>query len=123
MTTAEKVHSLMKYYNCTQGEAAKRLGISKQAASDALKRQRNFKCAKSKQIIFPTLRDYVNNNYTRITDFFNDCGLVVTTNTARKYFNGSTELRKSTIDRILSLTGMTYEEVFANESDDARPGE
>lgn len=115
----DKIHRLQKYYGCNQNQAAKKLGVSRQAVSDALKRERNRRCVTEAKVIYPGLRDYINANYIRYGDFLNECKF--SQNTARKYFSGKAELRKSTIDHILSLTGMTYEEAFGIEGNDACP--
>ena len=64
-----------------------------------------------KGCIYPNLRRWLNNDRRRRDRFFKAMRGV----TIRDMLNGSRQPKKDTIDKMLALTGMTYEELFKED--------
>jgi transcriptional regulator with XRE-family HTH domain len=64
-----------------------------------------------KGCIYPNLRAWLNMDKIRRDRFFRDVG----TGSIRMILNGSMQPKKNVIDKMLNITGMTYEELFAEE--------
>ena len=93
-------------------EISKQLGITRQAVSYAIKyvsqSRNNIHKATIQKIRYPNLAQWLLDNNVSIA------GLARLANVSHLYSSlcGETEPKKSTIDAILSITGMTYEECF-----------
>ena len=77
-----------------------------------------FRGVKEDQCIFPNLRQWMNKNLMTIAGLARLLyGQSATDykNKLRKMLSGESNIRKKTIDKILDLTGMTYEECFAEK--------
>jgi transcriptional regulator with XRE-family HTH domain len=71
--------------------------------------------------IYPNLRDWMNKNKVSRKEFMRRMGITGhTTNYERftAYMRGDAQPRKPYIDKMLAVTGMTYEELFYTEVDD-----
>jgi transcriptional regulator with XRE-family HTH domain len=76
---------------------------------------RNFRAWTEKTCIYPNLRNWLNENKVSLNEFVRRNGVEVAGNTAgrfRAYLNGRTYPPKKTIDRMLKVTGLTYEQLW-----------
>jgi hypothetical protein len=96
-------------------------GLSRQRVCDLvgdIGKGKMFRLVKEYQCIFPNLRQWMNKNLMTIAGLARLLyGQSATTykNKLRKMLNGESDIHKKTIDKILDLTGMAYEECFAEE--------
>lgn len=65
------------------------------------------------RVIFPAIRNYLHKNRISITQFSVLCN--VSYRTMYQRITGQTDILKRTIDQILRVTGMTYEEAFKED--------
>lgn len=65
------------------------------------------------RVIFPKIRNYLYKNRISITQFSALCN--VSYMTIYRGITGQTDILKRTIDQILRVTGMTYEEAFKED--------
>lgn len=104
----------------TYQQIADHLGISYQAVANVLSKNnpRLFRFISESGCAYPNLRRWMNENKVGKRELLRRCGLAVAPgNVARleSYLSGRVDLPKRTIDKILSVTGMSYEEVFWRE--------
>lgn len=59
---------------------------------------------------FPEIEKYISKNNISLRDFSKRCGMPVST--MSRIVNGKVDVQKSSIDKILKTTGMSYEECF-----------
>lgn len=59
---------------------------------------------------YPSIEKYMTDHNISLREFARRCG--VPSSTMSRLMNGQTEPYKSTIDKILSVTGLSYEECF-----------
>lgn len=109
----------------TYKQIAACLGISYQAVSQSLAtyEPRRFHHITEKQCVYPGVRRWMNENKVTFAEFIRRHGKTLHEQnyaTLKSVLNGSTDPRKSTIDKILCITGMSYEEAFSEggKSDD-----
>lgn len=62
---------------------------------------------------FPEIKKYISKNNISLRDFSKCCGMPVST--MSRIVNGKVDVQKSSIDKILKTTGMSYEECFKEE--------
>lgn len=77
-----------------------------------------FKEVTDKQCVFKGIRDYMNNTQTSLSEIIRKIYgsyHATTCQRFRKYLNGYNEMSMSTINAILDVTGLTYEEAFRRE--------
>lgn len=101
----------------TRTEIAKQLGISRQAVSQALARYNPayFKLITESNCIYPNIREWMNKNKVSMNEFVRRMGCASYAGnfyTLKNNLTGKTDTKKSTIDKILAITGMTYELAF-----------
>lgn len=100
----------------TYQQIADELGVSTQVVSAALKKaNNNFKVFTKERCIYVNIRYWLNTNRITINDFITLLGLIVCESTRWRYrrmLNGFAEPSKGDIDRILEITGLTYEQAF-----------
>ena len=100
----------------TYQQIADKLGVSTQVVSVALRRtNNNFKIYTEKRCVYVNIRYWLNKNQVTINEFITMLGLMVCESTRWRYrriLNGFAEPSKSDIDRILEITGLTYEQAF-----------
>lgn len=94
-------------------QVAEKHGVSYQAVYACCTKQdgRWKKTISDKGCIYPNLRTWLNADKPRQERFFRAMkGCCI-----RNFLNGTMEPKKNVIDRMLKLTGMRYEEMFARE--------
>lgn len=72
---------------------------------------------------YTNLRKWMNDHKVSRAEFLRRMGLTVTTGNYERfnsYLNGACFARKPYIDKMLKVTGMTYEELFYTEVDDGK---
>ena len=104
----------------TYREIAEKYGVSFQAVAIACGKMEvcHFKGYTEKQVVYPNLRRWLNKNKVSRSEFARRIGRLPsgnTTNTISAWFTGKCYPTKKTIDKILHATGLTYEELFAEE--------
>lgn len=104
----------------TYAEIARMYGVSKQRVAAACGKQdtSKFREITPKGCVYPNLRDWMNRHKVSRKEFLRRMGL--TTNGGneqifRNYLQGKSNPGKSYIDRMLRVTGLTYEKLFAKE--------
>lgn len=80
----------------------------------------HFKRADDKQIIYPKLRKWFNDNRMTYAEIIRRMGLYYVTKTIsriRGWFAGRAFPDKEHIDILLHVTGLTYEQLFSRDGD------
>lgn len=116
MATFEEKMALREQ-GMTYREIAKELGISHQAVSQTLAKSKEsqFKKLKPEKCVFVGLRNWMNENKVSIGELTRLCGILPQPNSRIRfshYLKGENEMRMGTIEKILEITGLTYEEGF-----------
>ena len=62
---------------------------------------------------YPRIEDYIGIEGMSLREFADKCGIAVST--MSRFLNGKTDIQKRNIDKILKVTGLSYEECFAEE--------
>lgn len=97
-------------------EIAEKYGVSHQAVSNATaKRNGYFKHYTEENCVYPNLRKWLNDNRVTRSEFVRRMGLPPHPNSNTRisaYFAGKNHPSKKIIDKLLEVTGMTYEELF-----------
>jgi transcriptional regulator with XRE-family HTH domain len=106
----------------TYREIAEQYGVTRQAIADACGKyeEGKFKPWTEERCIYPNLRKWLNENKVSMKEFIRRAGNIPGGNTDslfRNYFKGKNEPRKGVIDKMLEVTGLTYEQLW--EVDDA----
>lgn len=113
MTIEDKVKAYeMRLQGYTLQEIADRFHVSRQRIQALLpgkveERNLNFK------VVYPNLRTFFKEHEVREKDLSQALG--VSRNTMGKWMRGADCMTKSGIDKLLSFTGLSYEEAFAKE--------
>ena len=101
----------------TYDAIAKRFGVSRQAVWSNLNVKRKpWQDITLAECIYPNLRGWMNDNRVSVPELAKrvtgdrDNGASV-----RRWIAGYTNPNKKNIDKLLSVTGLTYEEMFAEE--------
>lgn len=115
MTKKEQMR-LMREQGLTYREIGEALGVSKQWVATALGKQnpKNFKVVGDK-CIYPNLRKWMNDNKISRSEFLRRMGYTACANNSielRSIMNGVLQPKKSYIDKMLEVTGLTYEVLF-----------
>lgn len=97
----------------TYRQIGEKYGVSAQAvqSSCAMQGETPRKALSPRSCIWPNLRKWLNADRTRAERFFQamqDC-------TIRTILKGGQQPKKNVIDRMLKITGMSYEELFREE--------
>lgn len=101
-------------------EIAKIYGVSYQAVAQAVAKRGigHFKHYTEENCIYPNFRKWLNDNKVTRSEFSRRIGIPPSATNNRRisqYFIGCTDPRKSTVDKMLEITGMTYEELFKED--------
>lgn len=116
MTTRKEIIANMRAKGMTYEEIGEVLGITKQRVHQIATIQHNdhFRAESVRQIRFVGLRNWMLKNRVKICELEKMCGL---SKVYRSIVTDSYEPSKRTIDAILKVTGLTYEECFREEPD------
>ena len=108
-----EIYRKMREEGMTYEQIGRIYGVSRQAVYDTLHYQRGdgFHWSAIKKIRWVGLRDWMLSN--RVT--FTKLGELTGVKNFRATIHSDCEPRKSTIDAILKVTGLTYEECFREE--------
>ena len=101
----------------TYQQIADHLGISYQAVAQTLTKYSpsHFRIVKPSGCAYTNIRNWMNANKVGMSEFVRRCGLgnsYSNKNRMTGYLKGKSDPPKRTIDKILSVTGLTYEEAF-----------
>lgn len=107
-------------YNFT--EIAEKCGVTRQYVSMVFRGTElsDFRRLDETKCVFPNFMDWWNRNRMTYTKFFVRMGLAYhETNIVRlkSYLSGKNSLSKHYIDKLITATGMTYEQLFYREGD------
>lgn len=111
-----------KSLGMTWNEIGAKRGITRQRAHAIVKSYkkryevRNIKSIE--KIIFPNLKDWLYKNSTTVVELAEKTGIQYST--VMKNFDGTTVMSKTTIDKILELTGETYEYIFQTDDENQK---
>ena len=104
----------------TYQQIADKHGVSKQCVAQACGRQKTYYYRYNNRCVYPVLRQWLNDNKISIRELLNRMGL---TSSPENYdsigdkLRGDTELKKSDIDKLIQITGITYEKLFKEDKD------
>ena len=97
-------------------EIAEKYDVSYQSVHSTCTKQDGSYCLKiisKRGCIYPNLRSWLNADRARRDAFF----LAMKGCSIREFLKGERQPKKDAIDKMLAITGMTYEEMFAEEED------
>ena len=122
MSTIEEKRALREK-GLTYAEIAKELGISRQAVAQVLSKEQksHFRPWTSDRCPYVGLRNWLNENQIVMAELLRRLGFAPESEMYyryRDYLSGRTELRKHTIDKLLEITGLAYEEAFRQEDEE-----
>lgn len=117
MTNHEKAQMYeMHLEGYTLQEIANQFGISKQRVAQILPpMKQGYRAAQTEmlnKIVYPNIREWMRKNAVTMRMLVDLCGSEYPT-IYRMLHNEKYNARRCTIDKILSVTGMTYEEAFS----------
>ena len=104
----------------TYDEIGKKVGVSKQRVFQLIgKNNPNlFKPVTEKVCAFPALRNWMNSNKVNVSELtrrmYGQCAPASHSRVKAK-INGTVEMKKSFIDKILTITQLSYEQIFKSE--------
>lgn len=109
----------------TQAQIAEKLGISKQAVSEALARRRinYFKPISEKQCKYRNIRKWMNENKVSIIEIVRRFGLLPNTNNharVRRILCGDLEPRKIWLIEFSMITGLPVETLFEEDYEEVK---
>lgn len=101
----------------TYQQIAEKYGVSYQAVMNACGKARegSFRGWTPERCIYPNLRNWLNENKVSLTEFIRRMDLApsgTTTSRFGDYFRGTCYPGKGVIDRMLKVTGLTYEQLW-----------
>lgn len=104
----------------TYQQIADKYGVSRQAVADVCGKYnpKYFQIIKEDDCIFPNLRKWMNDHKVSRKELTRRIGLVTyayNVEVLTTYLKGVVNPRKDVIDKMLKVTGMTYEEMFYTE--------
>lgn len=104
----------------TLQQVAEKHGITRQYVSAITCRlgTGHFQLVSATRCVYPNLRRWMNEHRVGVTELACMVGKSMVANDIdklRRVLRGETQPRKSLIDKLLSITGMTYEKLFAEE--------
>ena len=117
MSKADEMEAL-RAQGLTYREIADKFGCSYQNVAQMLagSSRKCFRTITPERVSFDGLRKWMNENQCGIADLMNRiCGKRANGNVAdslRRKFKGVTDFRKSEIDALIRITGLSYEELF-----------
>jgi transcriptional regulator with XRE-family HTH domain len=106
----------------TYEQIAEMFGVSKQRVAQACGKYQpsKFQFITEKGCIYPNWRNWMNKNKVSKIELVRRMGYVNSPSAAsvtlREYMTGKNDMRKSYIDKLLEVTGMSYEVLFYRES-------
>ena len=98
-------------------EIAEKHGVSVQAVYQATSKYKEtqFKEVTPEQCIYPNVRDWMNKNKVSRNELIRRMGMATlpgTSNALGRHLKGTKYPLKQTIDKLLKVTGLTYEQFF-----------
>ena len=101
-------------------EIAEKYGVSKWTVQNAIANQfpQNFRQFTEVNCVYPNLRNWLNENQVTLQEFTKrlvEIGHMGNSSAVGAWFRGVCYPTKVSIDRILKVTGLTYEQLFATE--------
>lgn len=107
----------------TYRDIAKKYGVSYQAVQIACSQHKGYGFVPftKKTCVYPNLRKWLNDNKVSMRDFVRRCNLTphgVTSQRYKDYVTGRCYPSKQTIDVLLKVTGLTYEQFFEVDADE-----
>ena len=120
MTRDQKIEAFtMRIDGYSYREIADKMGISKQAVQDTLKRclsRGGWDQAFCEKCVYPNIFKYMQDHKINLSEFSTSTGIVYSN--LSKFLKGASNPSQASIDKILKATGMTYEEAFWREENE-----
>ena len=104
----------------TYVEIAEKYGVSKQCVHQACGKHSPSRFRYNNSCIYLGLRRWMNDNKISIGELLRRMDMVVHTSnyqSIQQKLLGRTEMKMSDIDKLIEITGMTYEELFREDKD------
>lgn len=101
-------------------QIADKYGVSKQCVAQACGKQDIFHFQYNNTCVYPGLRKWINDNKISTSELVRLMGMTAYGQNCanlRNRLNGETELKKSDIDKLIEITGMTYDKLFREKQD------
>lgn len=104
----------------TYQQIGDKYGVTAQAVANVCSKTDGdqFRGWTKRQCIYPNLRRWLNENRVNMAEFLRRLDLIPTNGMQdryRSYFRGMTYPKKQQIDRMLAVTGLTYEKLWEVE--------
>lgn len=104
----------------TYREIAEKYGVSRQCVAQSCGRRdvNHFKPYTKEEVVYPNLRKWLNDNKVSRYEFIRRMGRnphSETSSLISAEFRGKKYPHKKTIDKFIEVTGLTYEQLFAEE--------
>lgn len=121
MTELTKKYLEARERGLTYAEIAEMFGVSKQRVAQTCGKHqpKHFQHITEKGCIYPNLRKWMNENKVSKYDLVRRMGFVNSQSAAsvalREHMIGKIEMKKSYIDKLLKVTGLSYEVLFYQE--------
>lgn len=106
----------MRLDGCSFREIAEKLGVTKQAVQQAIPSIEKRAIKEIPDCVYPNIYAWMKKRMVSVKDFSTLCNVAYVT--IRRTLSGETTLNKTTIDKILEVTEMTYEEAFRKAEKD-----
>lgn len=106
----------------TYNEIAAKYGVSRQRVAQACATYNpsHFKPYTAEEVAYPNLRQWLNENKVSRTEFARRLGNLPSPRCSyhiSNWFSGKCSPTKNTIDRMIAVTGLSYEKLFEEERD------
>ena len=106
----------------TYRQIAAKYGVSHQTVAMACAKHSpgHFRPFNAKQVVYPKLRQWLNENKVSASEFTRRLGHIPTGGThatVKAWFSGKNYPSKRMIDKMLMVTGLTYEELWEEEAE------
>ena len=111
---------------CRQSDIAKKVGVSRQFVSHICWKHNisiertSITTFSSENCVYPALRDWWNENNMSYKKFFDLMQMSYhgeNLKSMKSFFMGNRDIRKSFIDKLISVTGFSYEQLFYRDGD------
>ena len=119
MSTRTELYKSLRAEGLTYREIAARCGVSYQTVAQVCAKSNatQFRKITPTVCVYPGLRDWMNSNYVSRSELYrrmhdNSPCIGRAPYVIRERLSGKTFWRMDEIDRLLDITGMTYEELF-----------